>query len=43
MATADIDGYLVKAQREYVYSLETGFIDADDHIRHGGYLRYSPA
>ena len=31
MATADIDGYLVKAQQEYVYSLETGFIDADAH------------
>jgi len=31
MATKDIDGYLVKAQQEYVYSLETGFIDADAH------------
>ena len=31
METDDIDGYLVKAQQEYVYSLETGFIDADAH------------
>ena len=31
MEMDDIDGYLVKAQQEYIYSLETGFIDADAH------------